>query len=67
MDTIIGPIPPYRNMQQQLVRMIQLFFMIQLPLVMASWIDIDTPLEKYTTQSLVDGTIYHLVRGQWII
>jgi hypothetical protein len=43
-------------------RMIQFLLLIQLPLVLAGWIDVDTPLEKYTTRSLVDGTIYHLVR-----
>lgn len=28
----------------------------------ASWIDIDTPLDKRTTVSFVDGTTYELVR-----
>lgn len=28
----------------------------------ASWIDIDTPLEKRTTTSFVDGATYELVR-----
>jgi hypothetical protein len=27
-----------------------------------SWIDIETPLKKRTTKSLVDGSTYHLVR-----
>ena len=31
-------------------------------IVSANWIDIDTPLDKRTTTSLVDGSIYHLVR-----
>jgi hypothetical protein len=26
-----------------------------------SWIDIETPLQKRTTKSLVDGSTYHLV------
>ena len=28
----------------------------------ADWIDMDTPLDKRTTTSLVDGSTYHLVR-----
>lgn len=27
----------------------------------AEWIDIDTPLDKRTTTSLIDKTVYHLV------
>jgi hypothetical protein len=33
-----------------------------LPVARAGWIDIETPLDKRTTTSLVDGTEYHLVR-----
>lgn len=29
----------------------------------ATWIDMDTPLDKRTTKSLVDGTTYDLVRN----
>jgi hypothetical protein len=32
------------------------------PVVNAGWIDIETPLDRRTTTSLVDGTVYHLVR-----
>ena len=33
--------------------------------VSAGFIDMDTPLDKRTTTSLVDGTVYHLVsRGR---
>jgi hypothetical protein len=31
-------------------------------IVQAGWIDIDTPVEKRTTISKIDGTIYQLVR-----
>ena len=31
-------------------------------LISAGWIDMETPLNKRTTKSLVDGTTYHLVR-----
>lgn len=27
------------------------------------WIDPDTPLDKRTTTSFIDGTVYHLVRA----
>jgi hypothetical protein len=30
-------------------------------LASANWIDIETPLDKRTTPSLVDGSVYHLV------
>jgi hypothetical protein len=33
-----------------------------LPVARAGWIDIETPLDKRTTTSLVDGTEYTLVR-----
>jgi hypothetical protein len=33
-----------------------------LPVARAGWIDIETPLNKRTTTSLIDGTEYHLVR-----
>lgn len=29
--------------------------------VSAGFIDMDTPLDKRTTRSLIDGTVYHLV------
>lgn len=29
--------------------------------VSAGFIDMDTPLDKRTTKSLIDGTLYHLV------
>ena len=33
--------------------------------VQAAWIDMDTPVEKRTTISKIDGTIYQLVRTVW--
>jgi hypothetical protein len=33
-----------------------------LPVARAGFIDIETPLDKRTTTSQVDGTTYHLVR-----
>jgi hypothetical protein len=33
----------------------------------SEWIDVDTPLDKRTTTSLVDGSIYHLVRVEFRI
>ena len=31
------------------------------------WIDPDTPLDKRTTTSFIDGTVYHLVRAMhWL-
>lgn len=40
---------------------ILVFLWGQVSLVLAGWIDIETPLDKRTTSSLVDGTTYHLV------
>jgi hypothetical protein len=31
-------------------------------IVQAGWIDIDTPVDKRTTISKIDGTVYQLVR-----
>lgn len=33
----------------------------RLPTSSADWVDTDTPLDKRTTTSLIDGTTYHLV------
>jgi hypothetical protein len=33
----------------------------------AGWIDIDTPLDKRTTVSMIDGTTYQLVRFTFVL
>lgn len=45
-----------------LVSLRLLLFLGLLTLASAGWIDTDTPLDKRTTTSFVDGTTYHLVR-----
>jgi hypothetical protein len=34
-----------------------------IPMVSAGWIDMETPLDKRTTTSFIDGSEYHLVRA----
>jgi hypothetical protein len=48
---------------QQMVLMVAL----SLVLVSAEWVDIETPLDKRTTTSRVDGTVYHLVRRRCVV
>ena len=33
--------------------------------VFAGFIDMDTPLHRRTTKSLIDGSTYHLVSSSW--
>lgn len=46
-------------------RLVLLFIaiMISLPMTDSGWIDEDTPMDKRTTISLIDGTEYNLVHG----
>ena len=32
--------------------------------IKAGWIDVDTPQEKYTTKSFIDGSTYNLVSAR---
>lgn len=39
-----------------------LLLVLQIAASFSGWIDPDTPLDKRTTRSFIDGTTYHLVR-----
>jgi hypothetical protein len=40
-------------------------FFLFLPGTSCEFVDMDTPLDKRTTTSLVDGSVYHLVRNMF--
>jgi hypothetical protein len=44
-----------------------LILLSALSLVSGGFIDMDTPLDKRTTKSLVDGTVYNLVSWIWTL
>ena len=47
--------------QPTLLRAAALLLLLQVWSCHSGWIDPDTPLDKRTTKSFVDGTVYHLV------